>query len=85
MNTLILIRGTDVGKQYGLCKAYAEEKGYNVLGVVTNVNQVAKLIVNDKVDVLLASHMSRITRKYEEYLQIEYMLRGYGTSIEIAK
>ena len=82
MNTIILIRGTNVGSQYEMCKRYADEKGYNVLGVVSNVDRVAPLIVNDKIDILLVSHMSRITRKYTEYQNIEYMLRGYGISIE---
>lgn len=74
----IYVRGQNEGIQEMMCRLYAEDKGYDVVNVVKNLEEV------DNCDVLLVSHVSRIGRNYIKYLQTANMLRDKGIEIESA-
>lgn len=78
VRAVIYVRGQDEGIQEMMCRLYAEDKMYDVVGVVRNLDEVVNC------DVLLASHMSRITRNYIKYLQVASDLRDKGIKIETA-
>lgn len=84
MRAVVYTRGNNVNNQFAKCKEYAERNGYKVSTVASTIDDLASLLVNTKVDVLLVSHITRLTRKYQEFLKIEKMLQGYGVRIEIA-
>ena len=76
IRAVIYVRGQDEGIQEMMCRLYAEDKMYDVVGVVRNLDEVKDC------DVLLVSHMSRINRDYIKYLQAVRYLRDKGIKIE---
>lgn len=74
----IYVRGKDEGIQEMICKLYANDKQYDVVDVVKNLEDAKDC------DVLLVSHVSRISRDYIKYLQIVGDLRDRGIKIEPA-
>ena len=78
IRAVIYVRGKDEGIQEMICKLYANDKQYDVVDVVKNLEDVKDC------DVLLVSHVSRISRDYIKYLQIVGDLRDRGIKIEPA-
>lgn len=76
VRAIIYVRGKDEGIQEMMCKLYANDKQYDVVGVVKNLDEV------NNCDVLLVSHASRIGRDYIKYLQTARDLRDRGIKIE---
>ena len=74
----IYVRGQNEGIQEIMCRLYSEDKGYDVVKVVKDINDASDC------DVLLVSHVSKISRNYIEYLQTANALRGRGIEIESA-
>lgn len=85
MNTAIFTRGNDKAEQKLQCMFYAKFKDYNVVEVVHNTHELSKLVVNAKIDTILMTDPSRLTRDRLEYESIQQMLRGYGVTIELAQ
>lgn len=84
MRAIIITRGQDTEAQVEKCKKYALLKGYEILEVVENIRDLT-IPITQQIDVVIASHMSRITRKHLEYHRICNSLKEYGVTIEIAK
>ena len=82
MKAAILKRGNDKAMQEFACRIHANAKEYDVVEVVENTQDLSKLVVNAKVDVILMTDISRLARDRMEYEQIQQMLRRYGVSIE---
>ena len=82
MRALIYTRGQGVSMQEQRCRKYAEEKGYEVVSVISGEKDISKIIVNSEFDVLLVSDMSRLTRSYGRFLTIEKVLALQGVKIE---
>lgn len=78
IRAMIYVRGQDEGIQEMMCRLYAEDKMYDVVHVVKNLEEVKDC------DVLLVSHVSRISRDYIKYLQVASNLRDKGIKIETA-
>lgn len=76
VRAVIYVRGKDEGIQEMMCKLYANDKQYDVVGVVKNLDEV------NNCDVLLVSHASRIGRDYIKYIQTARDLSGRGIKIE---
>lgn len=74
----IYVRGQNEGIQEIMCRLYAEDKEYDVVKVVKNINDASDC------EVLLVSHVSKISRNYVKYLQIANALRIRGIEIESA-
>ena len=78
IRVVIYVHGQDEGIQELMCKLYANDKRYDVVGVVKNLEKVRDC------DVLLVSHSHKISRDYIEYLQVASDLRDKGIKIETA-
>lgn len=78
VRTVIYVRGQDEGIQEMMCRLYANDKQYDVVNVVKNLEEVKDC------DILLVSHVSRISRDYIKYLQAVGDLRDRGIKIESA-
>ena len=76
MKAIIYVRGHNQETQEITCRAYAADKGYKVLFVTSDLESV------NNCDVLLVSHISRLTRKYYDYLQITKALKENGIEVE---
>ena len=78
VRAVIYVRGQNEGIQEVMCRLYAEDKKYDVVKVVKDIDDVYDC------DVLLVSHVSKINRNYIKYLQIANTLRNRGVEIESA-
>lgn len=84
MKAIILTRGHNAKEQEEKCKMYALTKGYEVLEVIEHIRDTA-IPLNQQIDVVIVSHISRITRDYYKYLKIEKELKDNGVTIEVAR
>ena len=78
VRAVIYVRGQNEGIQEVMCRLYAEDKKYDVIKVVKDLDDVYDC------DVLLVSHVSKVNRNYVKYLQIANALRSRGVEIESA-
>ena len=78
VKAVIYVRGQNEGIQEVMCKLYAEDREYDVVKVIKDINDASDC------DVLLVSHVSKISRNYIKYLQAANMLRNKGIEIESA-
>lgn len=85
MNVAVFTRGNDKAAQKLQCMFYAKFKDYNVVEFVSSTHELSKLVVNAKIDTILMTDPSRLTRDRMEYESIQNMLRGYGVTIELAQ
>lgn len=83
MKAAILTRGNDKAMQEFACRIHANAKEYDVVEVVYDTQELSKLVVNAKVDVILMTDISRLTRDRLEYEKMQQMLKGYGVVIEL--
>ena len=73
---IIYVRGNNQEMQEVLCRVHAADKSYKILFVTTDLEAI------NNCDVVLVSHISRITRKYHDYLHITKKLKEKGIEIE---
>lgn len=85
MRAAILTRGNEKAAQKLQCLIYAKFKDYNVVEVVNNTQELSKLVANAKIDTILMTDPSRLTRDRMEFESMQQMLRGYGVTIELAQ
>lgn len=78
VRSVIYVRGQDEGIQEMMCRLYANAKQYDVVNVVKNLEKVKDC------DILLVSHVSRISRDYIKYFQVVGVLRDRGIKVESA-
>lgn len=78
VRVVIYVRGQDECIQEMMCRLYANDRQYDVVNVVKNIEEAKDC------DVLLVSHVSRISRDYTKYLKIVKYLRSKGIEIESA-
>lgn len=79
---VIYTRGMNQERQIEICMEYAKEKGYDVIGMK---NEKDDLIGEPEMDVLLVATASRVSRKYEEFLFIEKMMNWYDVELVIVQ
>lgn len=72
----IYVRGVDEAAQEMKCRAYAKDKGYEVVYVTRHIEDV-KLC-----DVLLVANFSRISRKQMEFVKTYKLFKARGIRIE---
>lgn len=73
---VIYVRGVDEASQEIKCRAYANDKGYEVVYVTRHIEDV-KLC-----DVLLVANFSRISRKQIEFVKTYKYFKARGIKIE---
>lgn len=83
MKTVIIARGQDFEKQVEQCTKYARKIGGEVEVVTDSVYNIFQPILNGEVDVILATDMSRITRKEREYYKIKEVLNNNAVDLII--
>lgn len=81
MKTLIFVRGTNATRQITICEDYAKANGLEIVGAVNNDEELAAFVLSGKIDNVLVSDVTRVTRKRKEYETTEYMLRGFGVNL----
>ncbi len=75
---VIYVRGENEAAQELKCRAYANEKGYEVLYVTRHIEDV------NLCDVLLVANFSRISRKQMEFVKTYKLFKARGIRIESA-
>lgn len=85
MRVAVFTRGNDKAAQKLQCMIYAHFKDYEVVEVVNNTQELSKLVVNAKIDTILMTDPSRLTRDRMEFESMQHILRGYGVTIELAQ
>ncbi len=73
---IIYVRGNKEKMQEIFCRLYASDKGYKVIYVTTNIEDV------NLCDVLLVANPSRISRNQLEYEEIVNTMKKKGITIE---
>ena len=72
---IIYVRGNNKEMQEIICRVYASDKGYKVLYVTSNIDDV------NLCDVLLVTNPSRIIREQLEYIKIVNRLKEKNIEI----
>lgn len=83
MKTVIIARGQDFEKQVEKCTKYARKIGGEVEVVTDSIYNIFQPILNGEIDIILATDMSRITRKEREYLKIKEVLNNNAVDLLI--
>lgn len=88
MNAVIFTRGKDIRGQVEQCKAYAEQQGYKVEGVILGQGRELPEVIaglGGNIDRVIIRDMSRLSRNALENYTIQSELElDYGVSVEIA-
>lgn len=82
---LIYTRGNNAERQIEKCEAYAKAQGYSIFGAVNNDDDMAVLIASGKIDALIVSDKSRVSRLQKQYDFVAKMLQGYGVKLIVAE
>lgn len=75
---VIYVRGENEAAQELKCRAYANEKGYEITYVTRHIEDV------NLCDVLLVANFSRISRKQMEFVKTYKLFKARGIRIESA-
>ena len=75
---IIYVRGENEATQEMKCRAYATDKGYEVLYVTRHIEDV------NLCDVLLVANLSRISRKQMTFTKTYKLFKARGIRIESA-
>ena len=88
MNAVIFARGKNIEGQVKECKAYAQQQGYSVEGVIVGQGRELPEIIKGlggNIDRVIIRDMSRLSRNALENYTIQSELEiDYGVTVEIA-
>ena len=88
MNAVIFARGKNIEGQVKECKAYAEQQGYKVEGVILGQGRELPEVIaglGGNIDRVIIMDMSRLSRNALENYTIQSELElDYGVLVEIA-
>ena len=88
MNAVIFARGKNIEQQVKECKAYAEQQGYKVAGVIVGQGRELPEVIKGlggNIDRVIVRDMSRLSRNALENYTIQSELEiDYGVTVEIA-
>lgn len=88
MNAVIFTRGKNIRGQVEQCKAYAEQQGYKVQGVILGqARELPEVIagLGENIDRVIIRDISRLSRNALENYTIQSELEiDYGVTVEIA-
>lgn len=73
---VIYVRGQKEKMQEIFCRLYASDKGYKIIYVTNNIDDV------NLCDIMLVSNPSRISRNNLEYVRIVSKLKDRGITVE---
>ena len=76
VRAVIYVCGQDEGIQEIMCRLYSEDKGYDVVGVVKNIEDACNC------DVLLVANFSRISRKKMTLVKTYKLFKARGIRVE---
>lgn len=83
MKTVIIARGQDFEKQVEKCTKYARKIGGEVEVVTDSIYNIFQPILNNEVDIILTTDLSRITRKENEFYKIKEVLNNNAVDLVI--
>ena len=88
MNAVIFARGKNIEGQVKECRAYAEQQGYKVEGVIVGQGRELPEVIKglgENIDRVIVRDMSRLSRNALENYTIQSELEiDYGVLVEIA-
>lgn len=82
MRAIIYTRGKDAAEQERKCREYAAEHDIEIVAVASSVQEMESSVFRRDADMLLVQNVSRLTRKYQEFLVMEDMLGAFGITIK---
>lgn len=85
MKTIIIARGQTFEEQHKQCMEFALKRGYDVVAVTDSIYNVFQPILNNEVDIILTTDISRITRKENEFYKIKEVLNNNAVDLVIAE
>lgn len=80
LTAVIYTRGQNHDEQAYKCEAYAKEKEYAIIGLITDLSRIDEY----KPDVLIAANVTRISRNQLVFNEIKNTLEAKGITIETA-
>lgn len=82
MRAIIYTRGKDATEQEIKCRDYAAKHGLEIVAVASSVQEMEGSVFRRDADILLVQNVSRLTRRYQEFLVMEDILGAFGIKIE---
>lgn len=81
---IIYTRGADREDQKAHCEEYARENGYYVVASDMDWEDIEKSILIGDVDAVIVVNLTRITRKYAEFVSIKNVFEVFGVELLVA-
>lgn len=85
MKTIIFVRGTNATRQIKICEKYAAANDLDVIGAVNNEIELTAFVMGDRVECVLVSDVTRVTRRRSEYITAERMFNEFGVKLIAAE
>lgn len=81
---IIYTRGATAEEQKRHCEEYARNNGYYVVASDMDWEDIEKSIVIGGVDAVIVVNLTRITRKYAEFVSIKNVFEVFGVELLVA-
>lgn len=85
MKTVIYTRGQDAQQQIEACERFAGERGLDIKAITESPEELENAILTGEYSIVLVSHISRLTRRYHEYIAMQQIFEALGVEIAIAE
>lgn len=81
---IIYTRGANAEEQKRHCEEYARKRGYYVVASEMDWEDVEKTVIIGGIDAVIVVDLSRITRKYAEYISTKNIFKVFGVRLVVA-
>ena len=85
MKTVIYTRGQGAQQQIEACERFAGERGLDIKAITESPEELENAILTGEYSIVLVSHISRLTRRYDEYLRMKRVFESLGIEIAAAQ
>lgn len=85
MKTIIYTRGHNREQQVEACERYAGERGLDIMAITENPAELENAILTGEYSIVLVSHISRLTRRHDEYITMQRIFEALGVEIAVAE
>ena len=83
-NAIIYTRGATAEDQKRHCEEFARNNGYYVVASDMDWEDIEKTVIIGDVDAVIVADLTRITRKYKQYLSIKNVFDVFGVEMVVA-
>lgn len=81
---IIYTRGATAEDQKRHCEEFARNNGYYVVASEMDWEDIEKTVILGDVDAVIVADLTRITRKYKQYLSIKNVFDVFGVEMVVA-